>query len=209
MFPPVDLELKEINVLVENRESEGFILNTNALAEIYRIARSAHLQNSFKILQHCFFILAPEDPNGAPNLRTTNAFPSDLNHPYVDHDLKEMTLICSNLDPEGFLLNEKAIAEILHIAEAGHMQSTFQFVQQTFFGVAQSHQGQVNILKTRNFLPSEFPWPFDLPSTSSIQSSLSEPFSNSAQGSWRSVDSNSSHMSLRDPRLNRYNIELI
>ena len=42
-------------MLMQDADPEGFVLNDSALTEIQRIARAAHMDEDFTILQHSFF----------------------------------------------------------------------------------------------------------------------------------------------------------
>ena len=55
-----DFVLREMNMLLEDSAPEGYIINDLALCEIQRIARAAHMQKSFTLLQPSFFGVSTE-----------------------------------------------------------------------------------------------------------------------------------------------------
>ena len=55
----VGLDVKEICLLFEDAPPEPLIINVQALQEILRIARAAHFQNEFTIVQPAFFAHIP------------------------------------------------------------------------------------------------------------------------------------------------------
>ena len=49
-------------------------------------------------------------------------------------ELKEMSILSEDKAPEGFILNDHALNEMMRIAKAAYMRQNFRIYQPTFFG---------------------------------------------------------------------------
>ena len=123
-------------------------------------------------------------------------------------ELKEVNLLLEDSGPEGYIINDLAIAEMQRIARAAHMNKTFTVVQPTFFSISKDeHKFQIptNIITSPNYFPTQQPEQnqvasmFGFPSSSTGSSS----YSRSALASTSSLDSTYSQGSLPGSGVNR------
>ena len=115
-------------------------------------------------------------------------------------ELKEINLLLEDSGPEGYIINELAIAEMQRIARAAHMKKNFTVLQPTFFSTSnEEHKFPVpsNILTCPNYFPTQLPQHDQIASLLSLQSTTSgSSYSTSVLASNASLDSGVSQGSL-------------
>ena len=119
-------------------------------------------------------------------------------------DMKEFCLLSEDKAQQGYVLNEAAINEMEHIAEAAHMKENFRIVQPSFFSAPKhDHNLTDNILSTPKTLATSINSVENVFPSFGLHSSYSTSHISSGVGSFRSVDSNISDNSHRGSVMGR------
>ena len=114
--------------------------------------------------------------------------------------MNELSILSQDATPEGFIVNDEAHNEMMHIGRAAHLKHDFKIFQPTFFtfgksdeNIAKPHVQSTALIPGLNDLEKDA-----LSSLISLASSLSVPgsYGSSGLGSSRSVDSNISQSSV-------------
>ena len=95
-----DTELREMCMLMEDDDPEGFVVNHSVINKIKRIARAAHMNHEFTILQHSFFGHKPSSES-IPRTLLSNGdiiHGNLIQHHSVSSVSSEISLNSSNLE---------------------------------------------------------------------------------------------------------------
>ena len=118
----------------------------------------------------------------------------------LDPPMNELSVLSQDATPEGFIVNDEARNEMMHIARAAHLNHDFKIFQLTFFSLGKSQEDFLRpLVQSSTSFPSVNDCQKDaLSSLLSLASSLSVSGSHGSSSacSSRSVDSNISQSSV-------------